>query len=555
MSTTPAVLRVFFSAPAGLRDELQMARGSLDVLSDETREDEGVEIQTFSPGSTPGGAPRPRRMIDEDIRRCDYFVLVLKDRWRDRAQPGDALAWSTPDPEADFEFAAECLLARDLPMRGILVMFAALDRARLASSDFQLQQIQLFRRHLGKLDDVEAAEFKDLTHLATTVRLRALEWVRSANRSAPDQEEIGLASDDTLAGSTEHPDLVREAVRLADAGRLAGAESCFALAVARGDDPGAFVAYGRFLRRIGRLDQAGDMLRKGVSALEHAMQSAASRAPAARALIAALEQLAQIHQLRGEFEQAEALCARTSTLSHQIGDDKGEAAAWSTMGSLAKARGDYVRAAALFRKSLQKERSLNRPTGMANQYCNLGLISRRMGDLTRAEQWLRKALEIDERAGRVEAVASGCGNIGLVLLAKGKLDLAEEMFTRALSLNEGLGRLEGLANDHANLGALALRQDRVDEAEKRHLTSLAIEQQLGRVEGVARSRYSLALVAACKGDLHGAKSSASTARSLFMHIGMAVDAEMCTELLDKLGREGSPAPRRRSGDRRPPENR
>ena len=555
MSTTPAVIRVFFSAPAGLRDELQMARGALDVLSDETREDEGVQFLTYSPGSTPGGAPRPRRMTDEDIRRCDYFVLVLRDRWRDRSHSTDALAWSTPDPEADFELAAECLSARGLPMRGILVMFSALDRARLAASDFQLQQIQLFRRHLERLEGVETAEFKDLTQLATAVRMRALDWVRTARGSALDSEDIGLAPDDTLAGSTEHPDLVREGVRLADAGRLAGAESCFALAVARGDDPGAFVAYGRFLRRIGRLDQAGDMLRKGVSALERAMSSPATREAAAKALITALEQLAQIHQLRGEFDQAEELCSRISTLSHQSGNDKGEAVAWSTMGALAKARGDFVRAAALFRKSLQKERALNRPTGMANQYCNLGLISRRMGDLTRAEQWLRKALEIDERAGRVEAVASGYGNIGLVMLAKGKLDEAESMFTRALSLNEGLGRLEGLANDHANLGALALRRGAVEDAEKRHLTSLAIEQQLGRVEGVARSRYSLALVAMAKGDLNGAKSSATTARSLFTHIGMGVDADMCAELLEKLGRGRTPTSRRRAGERRPPENR
>ena len=48
------------------------------------------------------------------------------------------------------------------------------------------------------------------------------------------------------------------------AGRVAAAESCFALAVARGDDPGAFIEYGKFLRRVGRLSQSQEMFERAL---------------------------------------------------------------------------------------------------------------------------------------------------------------------------------------------------------------------------------------------------------------------------------------------------
>lgn len=530
--------RVFVAAPASLRAEWHTVRGTILTMSEGVALRRGAVFVPVDEGSTPGGAPRPQAMVEQDLRQCDYAVFVLADRWRDRAESreaGDGL-----DVEAAYELARECLEDRSFPMREIVVAFKFVPQERLDRPTFHLAQIMSFRRSIEHDSGHHIEQFGNVDGLAEILRARLAHWLsdhaeavdaaRSAHPrtvDANDETTLDLKSDDTgfdvFAPASPKADLLREAIRLADSGRLAGAEACYGLAVARGDDPRAFLEYGKFLRRVGRLSHAEAQFQR---ALDFAT-SARDDKLKARAML----QLGLLAQMRGNFELAEQFENKSLAISEMIADHKGLAQSYASMGLIHKSRGDLARAELMLRQALAIEERLGRAGGIANGYCNLGLISRRLGDLSRAEELLRKALDIDRKHGRTEAIANNFSNLGLVLIARHRLDEAEEMIRKALAINESIARMEGMANDYANLGLLLRARGQLDEAEKMHLTSLALEEQLGRPEGIARSKQSLGLIARDRGDRAKASALWTQAAEVYEKLGMTSDVSSVFSLL------------------------
>jgi tetratricopeptide (TPR) repeat protein len=544
MPSDMASYRVFISSPPGLEAERQAVHDALVKFNQEQAISHGVLFVPVGWELTPGGATRPQGLINEDVRECDYFLLILCDRWR--AKTSEAVG-GRKDTEEEFELAVDCLRDKSAPMRQVVVFFRPPPADAIASMTFQLKQVLDFRRRLEEDREHPSSTFDTVEQLQEDVRRRLGLWLRDHDdqfdrktEAVEDLEQAqaaatqtgstfgyNLAPDDSqVAPALVRTELISEGKRLANAGRIAAAESCFALAVARGDDPGAFIEYGKFLRRIGRLDQAQEMFER---ALRFAQQR---QEPAVMA--AACSCLGLLMQLRGDLSGAETMMRRSQELAKQRGDERGLSNSYCSIGLIHKARGDLVQAELHLRRSLAIDEKLGRLHGMANQYCNLGLISRRLGDLTKAEELLRKALEIDEKLGRLEAMANQYGNIGLVLKARGDLDGAEASFRKALAINESLGRLEGLASDYGNLGLICQRRSKLDEAEKMHLTSLAIEEQLGRIEGMARSHHSLGTLAKARGEPAATKDHWKQARDLFAKIGMPRDVKMMERLLAEM---------------------
>jgi tetratricopeptide (TPR) repeat protein len=500
---------------------------------------------------TPGGVTRPQGLINEDVRECDFFMLLLCDRWRTR--PGElGTRLGQQDSEEEYELAADCLKDRASPMRQVVVFFRPPTTEAISRMGFQLKQVLDFKRRLEHDRDHPCTTFDSIEQLQDDVRRRLGLWLRDHEEHVDRKAETVAASEtkvEVSGGSTfgynlapdesgvspaiVRTELIAEGKRLADAGRVAAAESCYALAVARADDPGAFIEYGKFLRRIGRPAQAQEMFERALKFAQKRQDSVV--------MAAACSCLGQLLLLRGDLPGAEAMMRRSLQLSKDRGDQRGLANSYCSIGLVHKARGDLVQAELMLRRSLAIDEKLNRLHGMANQYCNLGLISRRLGDLTRAEELLRKALAIDEKLGRLEATANQYGNIGLVLKARGDLDGAEASFRKALAINESLGRLEGLASDYGNLGLICQKRGRLEEAEKMHLTSLSIEEQIGRVEGMARSHHSLGMLARAKGEAAAVKEHWGKARELFSKIGMARDVKMMEQFIAELSAAGKSA--------------
>ncbi len=555
--------RVFVRGTQGLEAEAQLVRSVIDAFNRERAVVNGVLFVAAGDGApvaNAAGETRAPAVIHEEVRTSDYFVLLLADRWRGEDDASGASVGPVgDDAEELYELAEECLHDGAAPMRQIAVYFRPPRPEQLITMDGGLRRVLEFKHQIDADGEHPHATFDSAEGLQDLVRERLAAWLRDDQDHVDRKAEAALArkqATEASSGSTftygvtpdetdatpglVRAELVAEGKRLADAGRAAGAESCFSLAVARGDDPGAFIEYGKFLRRVGRLTQAQQLFEQALSFAQQRDDQ--------EVMGAALSCLGMLLQLKGDLRGAEQMHRRGFEISKQRGDQRGLSQGYANLGLVHKARGNLAQAELMLRRALAIEEKLGRLHGMANQYCNLGLISRRLGDLARAEDMLRKALEIDHKLGRLEAMANGYGNIGLVLKASDDLEGAEDCFRRAMTINESLGRLEGLASDYGNLGLVCHKRGRLDEAEKMHLTSLSIEEQLGRIEGMARSHYSLGMLAQARLDGAAAREHWNQAKDLFLQIGMPREVRLMDRMLGgPTPGAGSKAKRRAGG--------
>src|ERR1043165_6832654 len=106
MPSDMASYRVFISSPPGLESERQAVHDALVKFNQDQAISHGVLFVPVGWELTPGGATRPQGLINEDVRECDYFMLLLCDRWR--AKTSEAVG-TRKDSEEEFELAVDCL--------------------------------------------------------------------------------------------------------------------------------------------------------------------------------------------------------------------------------------------------------------------------------------------------------------------------------------------------------------------------------------------------------------------------------------------------------------
>jgi hypothetical protein len=146
MPLTVTEFRVFIASPAGLEIERRAFR---QVLTDYSEEHRARRV-LFSPIGweiTLGGVGRPQELINADLMTCDYFILVLWDRW---GTPTGAVGEEkfSSGCEEEFALALRCLADPSKPMRGVVVLFKDVDEKRLHDPGSELQKVLTFRRGL-----------------------------------------------------------------------------------------------------------------------------------------------------------------------------------------------------------------------------------------------------------------------------------------------------------------------------------------------------------------------------------------------------------------------
>src|SRR5205823_2531478 len=96
--------------------------------------------------ATLGGFGRPQQTINRDVRRCDYFFMVLWNRWG--SPPGDEAAEFTSGSEEEFTVARDC--HRGGSMREIVVMFKDVDELQMNDPGPELRNVIEFRKKLER---------------------------------------------------------------------------------------------------------------------------------------------------------------------------------------------------------------------------------------------------------------------------------------------------------------------------------------------------------------------------------------------------------------------
>lgn len=155
--------RVFIASPAKLD---RFRKSFVDTLNKYNEHHGIADGMAYLPVgwdfNIPGGINRAQSEINLALADCDYFVLVLADRWgtpTGRLKPNGEPFRS--GVEEEFYEAWNLYNDGEKDMKNMLVLFKDLPRKTLHSTDPQVQAVHQFRRELDAMSMIYYKRFKD----------------------------------------------------------------------------------------------------------------------------------------------------------------------------------------------------------------------------------------------------------------------------------------------------------------------------------------------------------------------------------------------------------
>jgi hypothetical protein len=145
MADTLTGYRVFFASPGGLAAERRSFRDTLGECNERDALQRGLLFRPIGWEDTLAGVGRPQALINADIARCDYFVLVLWDRW---GTPPDTAGNYTSGTEEEYGLALKLLGDDAKPLRQIVVLFKGVNEKQLSDPGEQLTKVLEFKKKL-----------------------------------------------------------------------------------------------------------------------------------------------------------------------------------------------------------------------------------------------------------------------------------------------------------------------------------------------------------------------------------------------------------------------
>jgi hypothetical protein len=350
MPSPVTAYRVFVASPGGLEEERKHFRNVIQSYNEQDAIERGVIFLPVGWEATLGAVGRPQKIINDDVRRCDFFLMLLWDRWGSppQAESGEYTSGS----EEEFGVASECFTKGT--MREIVVLFKDVDPSKLRDPGPELTNVRDFRQVLEREKKLLFETFDEAGAFREKLRRHLARWVR-------DHEEGGARREPSTAGyiervhvslqsPTEAPNqatsaVVRDAEGLAKAGRVSEAEQAFAH-VLPDPDLDSLNRYGAFLVEKGSLASAQEIFtRLGDLARERQDDEW---------LVAGLNNLAGVHQAQGQYDLAEkAYTEALKTRERVLGADHPEVAlSLNALAELYRLTRRFDEAESLFRRAL-----------------------------------------------------------------------------------------------------------------------------------------------------------------------------------------------------------
>ncbi|MCW2480623.1 tetratricopeptide repeat protein [Candidatus Symbiopectobacterium sp. NZEC135] len=528
-------ISVFIASPGDLSNEREYFRKAINQLNVGFGDGADLEFNALGWEDTLASTGRRNQsVINEDIDRCDVFILVMNRRW---GQPApDAQPFSSYTEE-EFHRALERWKKEEKPE--IFVFFKRVDPESEADAGPQLKKVMEFRKQLEETRQVLYHYFDDEKSFVSEVdrHLRAFakdelpksdkqrdmnvlplsalnEVEKAKNLAITKMKEAEDARDAKrealLKVEAMQLQMAEDAAQLSLEGRIEYARQKFAQLVVETMNLRVLLLGYEFYKRTGDLDSAFLVLKKllDISGPDEHSQGTAM----------VYGNLGVLYKTRGELERAEDMYQKSLAINEALGHKAGMASQYGNLGVLYKIRGELDRAEEMYRKSLAINVALNRKKGMANQYGNLGVLYRRRGDFDLAEEMFQKSLVIFEALGLNDGMASNYGNLGNVYKARGELEHAEKMYQKALVINEALERKEGMAKQYGNLGTLYMTRGEFDRAEEMYQKSLAINVSQGFKEGMANQYGNLGNLYKARGEFQRAEAMYQKALPIFEYL-------------------------------------
>lgn len=538
--------KIFIASPGGLDRERQAFRDAIASYNESEAIHRGAYFIPVGWELTLGGIGRPQDLINEEIRQCDYFVLLLWNRW---GSPPDRIGRFSSGTEEEFSVAMECAHDPAFPMRQVVIYFKSPDPQQLSDPGEQLQRVLEFKKRLEAEKHHLYVTFDVPESFAEKLRRDLGRWLRDHEQGLPPiaaSQQVPPAPLSALADPLPIPptdQLVLEAEELEKQGKRTDAEAAFARAIVRGTEPQAFISYGNFLVRDARLAQATAMFERAIE-LSESLDSPEH-------MLQALNALGRVFQTLSDWRRAEEIHQKALSLAEKRQDLNSLADAYGNLGLVLEALNKLDEAEVMIRKSLEIEHQIDRPTGLAADYLNLGNVYRSRGDRSSAKEMYQKALAIALEASDHAGLSIAYAN--LALLARHRKDWAEaeELLHRALKFALEAKDIEGEATARLNLASVLIETNNLKESRKQGLLAMECALAVGAIEMIGITQWNLAVVDELEGDAVAALESYRKALEFFDRADLGPDAaDARAKIRDLSAKESTPT--RRRGPRRKP---
>jgi len=370
-------IAVFIASPGDLAPERQQFREAIDKLNKGFGD--RAEI-TFEPLgwedtlSTVG--PRSQSVINQDIDRCNVFILVLNRRWGQDAPDSEYSSYT----EEEFHHALNRFRSEQTPT--IFIFFKRVDPSSEADPGPQLQKVMDFRQSLEESREVIYRYIDDADSFAREVDQHLRAYAKGELPNGDAVSDTPLLPLPVIEAIKEAREEAEAAVRQAETERKkTEKEAARALELS---------------------------LKMAEDAAEAALEGKVEKARQRFATVIAGTTNTQILFLAFEFyfrtgdiETAEEVTQHCLAVSARSSVDL--ANAYGNLGIVHQRRGNLDEAEAMYRKALDLYEELGHKEGMANAYVNLGIVHDARGNLDEAEAMYRKALDLLEKLGSPKA--------------------------------------------------------------------------------------------------------------------------------------------------------
>jgi hypothetical protein len=181
------VIRVFIASPGDLDVERKVFRDAIDELNKIKCSQMGLHLEPLGWEDTLPGKGRPQEIINDDIRRCDLFVLMLW-KW-----------WGTPPGlyssgiEEEFHITRQLNNTTGKPQ--ILLYFKNVPKEMMADPGKQLQQVLVFRKQIEEERSFLFKPFHDSFEFERLIRLHISRWLDEKEPFAPAPDKIEITPD------------------------------------------------------------------------------------------------------------------------------------------------------------------------------------------------------------------------------------------------------------------------------------------------------------------------------------------------------------------------
>ena len=464
--------KVFIASPGGLEAEREAFRSALSEHNDNHALFKDCMFLPVGWETMPSGVGRPQELINIELRKCDYFVLMLWDRW---GSPSDKMPGSkfSSGTEEEYYEAIKCLDDDSLPMQRIVVLFKSVDSGKLGDPGPKLQPVLDFKKELEAQHAVLFSTFDEVRRFEQLMRQHLALWVRDhesggveveglvTKPAPPTISEVTIEDPDSLVAEPAVAAVLERAGKLERDGQVTEAEEEFANALAGRESGQILLNYGKLLTRAGRFSDADRALRRGLRATGE---------DDLRWRVFLLNELSFVADLRGQYQEGLLLDREALDL------DPGDSVLTLNLGIGLRKVGSYEAARLLLEEYLSRSAKDGGPnkSEVVDVEFVLGTVALAQGRFKEARGQIEAASVPGHRPRGLTrpSILSVAGNL---YLAMDEVELAETSYNQAAeAIGEKPAGDDYLVRDYIDRGLaeIALRRGDLDGAERGFLTAL-----------------------------------------------------------------------------------